>query len=214
LLNLKEIYSFSQKVQLQFEEIVFLYSIHDRLECPDDEEFKAMFSWYHTRFQFYNRNGGNSHPIYWLDMINKLVKEGYIDDLRTEEEKSLDTVLLSKFSVTEKFTSLLNVSNDKEYWWEFYFDIWKSNASTVGSDNIPVVIGTSIYILKPDTGNPKMNSIEKIKDIFWDEFCLRGQKAAINTFFGNTEKYLTEHGANMKICNFFSCYKEMFKPKK
>lgn len=215
MLDLKELYKFSKTSQLQFEEIIFLSSLHDRLENPDDAEFSSMFTWYLERFQYFNRNGLSKTPIRWIDMINKLVQEGYIDDLRTEKEKELSTIHISKFTVTSKFTDLLLVKQGKEYWWDFYFDtFWRPASQTVGSDNIPVVLNTTIYILKPDTGNPKYNTIEKIKDVFWDEFCLRGQKTAMTTFFANTEKYLSENGANIKISSFFACYKEMFKNKK
>jgi hypothetical protein len=214
LLNLKELFKFSQEVELQFEEIVFLYALHDRVESPEDLEFKGLFNWYMTRFQYYNRNGDKSYPILWVNMINKLIDEGFIDDLRSSEEKEKKSVLVSKLKVTKKFTDLLIVGNSKDYWWEFYIEIWKENAATIGEDNIPVVTGTSIYILKPDSNNPKMNTIEKIKNVFWDEFCQKGNKEALNKFFGNTEKYLSENGANMKICNFFACYKDMFIKKK
>ena len=214
MLNLKELYKFSQVVELQFEEIVFLYSIHDRVESPEDTEFKELFNWYMKKFQYYNRNGEKSFPIFWVDMINKLIAEGFIDDLRSEEDKKNKSVLIAKLKVTEKFTNLLLVKQGKEYWWDFYIDIWKENALTVGKDNIPVVTGTTIYILKPDSGNPKMSTIDKIKDVFWEEFCQKGNITAINKFFGTTEAYLKENGANMKVCNFFACYKDMFNPKK
>lgn len=215
MLNLKEIYKFSKEVQLQFEEIIFLYSIHDRVESPEDEEFKALFRWYTARFEYYNRNGSEPQKIRWSAMVNNLVSEGFLEDLRSPSEIKAGEILVQKLKVTEKFTKLLLMKEGKEYWWDFYYDIWKQHAAEVGDrkNPIPVVLGTSIYILKPDSGNPKMSSIDKIKDIFWDEFCQKGQKSAINSFFGNTETYLIENGANMKICNFFACYNEMFSKK-
>lgn len=214
MFNLKELYKFSQVVDLQFEEIIFLYSIHDRVDSPEDSEFKELFKWYMTRFKYYNRNGDESYPILWVNMINKLVDEGFIDDLRSSEEKDEKSVLISKLKVSKKFTDLLIVKNGKEYWWDYYLSIWKENALLLGDNKIPVVTGTSIYILKPDTTNPKMNTIEKIKDVFWNDFCQKGNREALNAFFGTTEAYLKENGANMKVCNFFACYKDMFKEKK
>lgn len=213
MLNLKEIFKLSQVSELQFEELMFLYAVHDVTTSPEDQEMKGLFNLYMTRFKFYNRGGEASPAITWVSVIEKLIAQGFIQDLRTETEKESSAVRISKLKVTEKFTDLIFVKHGKEYWWKYYLEMWTENAAHT-PDNIPVVSGTNIYILKPNAQNPKMDTIEKIKNVFWEIYCLKGNKEAINTFFGNSQKYLETNGANMKVCNFFEVYKEMVKTQK
>ena len=204
MLNVKKILEISKKLNLQAEEIFFLYGLYVRNENPEDKEFKALFSNYFVNFQFYNSKSDNPVPIMWLNMIERLTNEGYIENFNTKKDDSLN---LSMLRVTDKFLNLLVLTEGSSYWFDNYLDLWRQYSPKHPELGYPYVIGTNyVSVFLPDKTNDKVNTIEKIENYFWKELCQNGQKYCTGELFAFTEKYLQTTGANTKISTFLLNY--------
>jgi hypothetical protein len=207
VLIVKKVIELAKKLNLQFEEIMFLYSVYQRNEYPEDTEFRLLISEYYSRFQYYNKGEGETPiPILWVDMVKRLVKQGFVESLEKEDTKTID---LSKLRVTDKFVKVLTLEEDEDYWWEQYVKLWEEFSPKHDKLGYAYVIGTTHSILLPDKDNKKVNTIENMKKYFWKDICQCGQKYSTGELFTYTEMYLKSVGPNKKISTFLLSYPQL-----
>ncbi len=212
MIYLHQIYKVSQRLELQIEEIVFLYTIYCRTNNPEDTELSDYFSWYLKRFKYYNRNGEKSIPIQWYDMIEKLEEENFIEVYFTQEEREKKKISIDKIRLTNKFKDSF-MTDDVDTWWNHFVDLFKEYAAK-SDKGMLVVIGTSTPILLPEKGDARVNSLEAMKKYFWNYHCGGGDRFKIGKFLEDTESYLKDVGANVKVSNYLVNYDSIMSSKK
>lgn len=77
-----------------------------------------------------------------------------------------------------------------------------------------LVVGTTTPILLPDKGDARVNTLDNMKKYFWNHHCGGGDRFKIGKFLEDTESYLEDVGANVKVSTFLVNYDSILSSKK
>lgn len=206
MIDFKQVLRFCTKptVKISIEEFLFLWVVraHHDLSPVDKKEIISYINLYFSQNVFYGRDqfvGEEKKIMTWNVMIEKLVRQEYLTDSRTEK-LNID---LKKFRVTELFSKQIWFYEKEEACNRLY-DLIQDNCGP----NFQIGDSTPISYFYVNQRDNTINSIETLNNYFWKNICKEGSSWETEEFFVLLEFYLKKNNLAMKVSNLLINYHE------
>lgn len=194
-----------EQVQISVEEFLFLYTVRFYTEktVANWQELDLYIKTYYLQNTFYGQKEfpGEKVKMNYNLMVEKLEKQGYLVDYRTNKSK----LSFDKFKISPEFSDMIWTDRKDEEWQSLQDFI----EAECGSLTFTLPNGTSIGYFAVNQKDYTINSMERLKNYYWDNICQGGNKFAIGEFRANLLAYIEYNdGLKWKMSNFFINYHE------
>lgn len=203
MINLNKVIDFLVNKSLSIEEYFFLHNVREFTEDTQDEEkskYRQNVKDYYQNNVFYGKDilEVDIKTDYNL-MVEKLVKQEYLLDYRTD-----DVLSFTKLKLTNKYKEMI-YSNDKEGAWERLKDLLKE----YDAEQLVVNGNGATRTVYSINDSSQYNTLEKIVNYFWSKICKAGNLHELEKFFYRTELYLQNKGSlEYKLINYLINYEQ------